>query len=143
MPWFSLTQNMHIAQNPNSSRWNINITHITTYSQKKLTRCININNAFSHLSVLNEIDHGTEGKGGAVYETSEDQHTIYGKDHQQLDYLVCPEKQSPLSFFTLPCFSAKDCSFFDQGMLCCNRRCVRGVKRKQTIAQRESSIVCC
>ncbi|XP_056630367.1 uncharacterized protein LOC130440968 [Diorhabda sublineata] len=41
---------------------------------------------------------------------------------------VCPDKNVPQPFFTLPCSTKKDCNIFGKSVLCCDKRCVNGVK---------------
>lgn len=41
--------------------------------------------------------------------------------------LVCPGKEVRRPFFSLPCAATQDCGFLGRGMVCCNRRCIKGV----------------
>ncbi|KAJ8924078.1 hypothetical protein NQ315_006859 [Exocentrus adspersus] len=41
--------------------------------------------------------------------------------------LVCPGREVRRPFFSMPCAVTGDCSFLGRDMLCCNRRCIRGV----------------
>ncbi|XP_018570930.1 uncharacterized protein LOC108910713 [Anoplophora glabripennis] len=41
--------------------------------------------------------------------------------------LVCPGKEVSRPFFSLPCAATQDCGFLGRGMVCCNRRCIKGV----------------
>lgn len=41
--------------------------------------------------------------------------------------LVCPGKEIRRPFFSLPCAATQDCGFLERGMVCCNRRCIKGV----------------
>ncbi|CAH0550537.1 unnamed protein product [Brassicogethes aeneus] len=41
--------------------------------------------------------------------------------------LICPGKNYPKPFFSLPCSKTKNCSFMGKGLLCCGGRCLKGV----------------
>ncbi|KAJ8936546.1 hypothetical protein NQ314_012286 [Rhamnusium bicolor] len=42
--------------------------------------------------------------------------------------LVCPGKEVPRPFFSIPCAATKECAFLGRGILCCDGRCLRGVQ---------------
>ncbi|XP_050316119.1 uncharacterized protein LOC126750520 [Anthonomus grandis grandis] len=47
------------------------------------------------------------------------------------DY-ICPPKDSPKPFLSLPCFATVNCGFLGKDMLCCDGRCLKGVKPTKT-----------
>ncbi|XP_060534797.1 uncharacterized protein LOC132707111 isoform X2 [Cylas formicarius] len=42
--------------------------------------------------------------------------------------IVCPKKETPRPLFALRCTAAKDCSPLGDGLLCCDGKCLKGVK---------------
>ncbi|XP_028140265.1 uncharacterized protein LOC114334427 [Diabrotica virgifera virgifera] len=41
---------------------------------------------------------------------------------------ICPGKEAQLPLFALPCSTKKDCGIFGKTVLCCDKRCINGVK---------------
>ncbi|KAH1015428.1 hypothetical protein HUJ05_013152 [Dendroctonus ponderosae] len=43
--------------------------------------------------------------------------------------LICPHKDASKPLFSLPCFSNNNCGFLGKDMLCCDGRCLKGIKK--------------
>ncbi|KAL1512711.1 hypothetical protein ABEB36_002255 [Hypothenemus hampei] len=50
----------------------------------------------------------------------------------KLSSFVCPNKNEPKPLLSLPCFSTMNCGFLGRDMLCCEGKCLKGVKRAQS-----------
>lgn len=54
------------------------------------------------------------------------------------DNMECPENNSRIPLFSLPCQTNSDCLIFGSKMVCCSRRCVESIYQKKENISGES-----
>lgn len=58
-----------------------------------------------------------------------------------LPSIVCPHKDASKPLFSLPCFATANCGFLGKDMLCCDGRCLKGVKPPKADADHERNYI--
>ncbi|XP_045481995.1 uncharacterized protein LOC123686061 isoform X3 [Harmonia axyridis] len=59
------------------------------------------------------------------------QPTVTEKQISKNDNFVCPNKDTRILFFSLPCGTNSDCQIFGSKMVCCSKKCLQGIPRKE------------